>query len=92
MNPYETPSSRPDLNVTPRDTQPYSFAQGGTIYLVSCFLLWFFVAPFIAPTDVAPEGAPPIPTYLIAIQVILCYGGPALLVYCDWRRHCRTAR
>ena len=92
MDPYETPTSQPNPNVTPSDIQPYFFAQGVMIYVVSCSLLWLLVAPLIAPTDFALEGAPAVPTYLIAIQVVLCYGGPGLLVYWDWLRQCRTAR
>lgn len=68
-----------------RLTRPYSKVRGVSLYFVSLFLLWFFVAPMIAPTDVPPEGAPPIPLYLVVIQVVVCHGVPFLFVYVDFR-------
>ncbi len=65
--------------------QQYPKSRGVAIYVVSCLFLWFFIAPIIAPTDVAPVGAPPVPAYLIAIQFIICYGVPLLFVYVDSR-------
>lgn len=88
-NPYETP---PDSACPSRDhpqseaNMSYSYIRGVAVYVASCLFLWLFVAPFIAPTDVAPEGAPPVPSYLIAIQVTVCYGVPGLLTFLDSRR------
>ncbi|MBT5020387.1 hypothetical protein OAF74_01760 [bacterium] len=69
------------------DRKPYSKFRGFVIYIVSCFLFWGCLASMIAPTDVAPPGAPPVSVYLIVIQVILCYGLPCLFVYWDFRTH-----
>ena len=88
-NPYEPPSKQIDSSRT-TDTNcslPYSYARGIATFFVSSLFLWFFVVPLIAPTDVAPEGAPPIPPHLVALQLLVGYGVPALLVYSDWRRY-----
>lgn len=69
---------------------PYPYERGVTIYIGLCLFLWFFVAPLIAPTDVPPEGMPSIPPYLLALQFLVGYGVPAIVVQADWRRHHRS--
>ena len=80
---HQSPS-RISLKAHPLPT--YSKSRGAAIYVVSCLFLWMFVAPFIAPTDVPPDGAPPVPMYLVMIQLIVGYGIPCLLVYLDYRQ------
>ncbi|MCA8995747.1 MAG: hypothetical protein KDA80_02150 [Planctomycetaceae bacterium] len=61
------------------------------VYLLWCFLLGFFVAPLIAPTDVAPPGPPPIPASLLAIQFLVISVLPIPFVIRDERRSRRDS-
>lgn len=93
FNTYEPPSELASSSSEHRNSiAPYSYINGIVIYVFSCLLLWGLVAPLIAPTDVAPKGAPAVPGYLVGIQIVLCYGGPGLLVYLNWRWHRCGAR
>ena len=88
-NPYEPPRNMPSptsLSLQKGTGPRYSSVRGFLLYWALCFFLWFFVAPLIAPTDPPLEGLPPVPTYLIAAQMIICYGLPLLLVWLDYRR------
>ena len=84
LNPYEPPSKQADSDSD--YSVHYSFFRGIAVFFASSFFLWFFVVPLFAPTDVANEGAPPIPPRLVALQLLVGYGVPALLVYVDWRQ------
>lgn len=90
-NPYEQldhqSPSRANLNAHTLPT--YSKSRGVAVYVLSCLFLWMFVAPLIAPTDVPPDSAPPVPMYLVAIQLIVGYGIPCLVVYLDYRHRRR---
>ena len=89
-NPYEPPHEfSHSLSEHRRSYAAYSYTHGFVLYLFSSLFLWGLVAPLIAPTDVAPNGAPAAPWHLVAVQILLCYGGPGLLVYLNWRWHCR---
>lgn len=66
------------------DAKSWPLGRAIGIYLIFLFVTWGCVAPMIAPTDVAPPGAPPIPWYLITTQVIVGYGLPAVIAYLDY--------
>ena len=87
-NPYTSPDEAgfPSGRARNRKSVGFSIVRGAAIYVPSCLFLGSIVAPLIAPTDSPPDGAPAVPAYLVAVQVLVCYGVPCLLVYLDHRR------
>ena len=55
-------------------------------FLVTSFFVWLFVAPYIAPTDVLPEGfEDETPDHLYVIHFVVCWGLSGYSVYADYR-------
>lgn len=77
----------PEQLHSPSEAKSWPLGRAIGIYLIFLFVTWGCIVPMIAPTDVAPPGAPPIPWYLITAQMNIGYGLPVVIAYLDYRNY-----